>query len=394
MGDEGREQKLLKMKYATRRLFVISLLACLSSYATGGHPTDDQRHRKTRNRPKGRNTMIIDLEHSDVGDIDTEYVSFYVYGGKDTDGEETKSSNKVKGSKKSAKGMDDSTEQDFFGVAIGKGKNKGKGSSKDESIAPSTQPQTKYKSKKRGIPSDKTKMSTKKSKRSKSSPTNSPTLDPNVPKLTRHLTPYGLNYTVTETDRIPFRSEILEVIGLTRDYLETVFEETFGDDRESNLIEFLTIFVDIDSTLGMPVYIAYNSSASFESSSAIIPSVDVLDQILNAAFEGNNLDGYLEMLQALPQNNLFSKTVSVVLIEVESIDTNTSSKSMIDARSRTGSTTVNVVAGAAGAAVVAAAAIYSYRKKHDEQKVDNKTDGNDIATITTGTSTTALSTTL
>lgn len=338
--------------------------------------------------------MIIDLEHSDVGDIDTEYVSFYVYGGKDTDGEETKSSNNVKGSKKSAKGMGDSTEQDFFGVAIGKGKNKGKGSNKYESIAPSTQPQIKYKSKKRGIPSDKTKMSTKKSKRSKSSPTNSPTLDPNVPKLTRHLTPYGLNYTVTETDRIPFRSEILEVIGLTRDYLETVFEETFRDDRESNLVEFLTIFVDIDSTLGMPVYIAYNSSASFESSSAIIPSVDALDQILNVAFEGNNLDGYLEMLQALPQNNLFSKTVSMVLIEVESIDTNTSSNSMIDARSGTGSTTVNVVAGAAGAAVVAAVAIYSYRKNHDEQKVDNKTDGNDIATITTGTSTTALSTTL
>ena len=379
------------MKYATRRLFIISLLAWLSSYATGEHPTDDQRHRKTRNRPKGRNTMIIDLEHSDVGDIDTEYVSFYVYGGKDTDGEETKSSNKVKGSKKSAKGMGDSTEQDFFGVAIGKGKNKGKGSSKYESIAPSTQPQIKYKSKKRGIPNDKTKMSTKKSKRSKSSPTNSPTLDPNVPKLTRHLTPYGLNYTVTETDRIPFRSEILEVISLTRDYLETVFEETFGDDKE---IEFLTIFVDIDSTLGMPVYIAYNSSASFKSSSEIIPSVDELDQILNAAFEGNNLDGYLEMLQALPQNNLFSKTVSVVLIEVESIDTNTSSNSMIDARSGTGSTTVNVVAGAAGAVVVAAAVIYSYRKNHDEQKVDNKTDGNDIATITTGTSTTTLSTSL
>jgi hypothetical protein len=128
--------------------------------------------------------------------------------------------------------------------------------------------------------------------------------------LTRQLSPYGLEYTVTE-DRVPFRSEFLEVVDVTRAYLNGFFKDKYGEIEGIDFEELLTIFVGSSFDVGQPVLIDYESSTVVRSSLLTIPTVTELDKPLSSALGGENLNGFIGMLQSLPPQNLFSTTIYV-----------------------------------------------------------------------------------
>jgi hypothetical protein len=185
----------------------------------------------------------------------------------------------------------------------------------------------------------------------------------------RHLAAYALEYTVTEGDRIPFRSELLEVVELTRVYLLGFFEDEYENEEGMNLKEFLTIFIDAGSDFGVPIYIAYNSSAIFSPSSIIIPSKINLDNTLESAFQGQNLNGYLSMLQALPPSNLFSTTFSVQRTQVrEKSQSSILKEKRQRSKDKYGSNAIaGVVAGVAGLTLLAATGLYHRKNMEDAQ---------------------------
>jgi hypothetical protein len=199
----------------------------------------------------------------------------------------------------------------------------------------------------------------------------SPTLDPTLPPATenrRILSPYQLVYTLSES-RVPFRSELLEVVEVTRIYLDGYFKDEFQE--EGDLQELLTIFLNTAFDFGEPIPIVYESSAVFDpESSTPVPTIEDLDAVLISAFEGSNVEGYLGMLQALPTQNLFSTTVDVELTE-PSID-NPLVKQRTSAP-RDFTTAAATLAGTSGLMLIIAGAVLMRRRRENEE--DSEEEG-------------------
>ena len=172
-------------------------------------------------------------------------------------------------------------------------------------------------------------------------------------------------YTITDDKRPPFRSELLEVVELTRIYLDRYFISRYESSELTNLSKVMTLFTTTSFEFGEAIPIGYESSAVFESSSILIPNTGDLDDILVSAFEGDNLDGYIGMLQALPQSNMFSSTIIVNL--VETVDESSSEKSE-DTSENTLAQTITlaatVIAGTAGLMLLLASTILFRRRTH------------------------------
>jgi hypothetical protein len=198
------------------------------------------------------------------------------------------------------------------------------------------------------------------------SPAPNPTMPPASQNL-RVLSPYQLVYTLSES-RVPFRSELVAVVELTRLYLDSYFKDEFQEDGD--LLEILTIFLNTAFDFGEPIPVEYESSAVFDPESSIsIPTVEDLDAVLISAFEGSNLDGYLGMLQALPPQNLFSKTVDVELTEPSIgdplVEQNTSSQ-------RDLSTATAAMAGTSGLLLIIAGAVLMRRRPENEEESEEE----------------------
>jgi hypothetical protein len=94
-----------------------------------------------------------------------------------------------------------------------------------------------------------------------------------------------------------------------------------------------------------------------------------LDDVLESAFEGNNLEGYLGMLQALPAQNLFSKTLLVELTEPSIGD----STSGIPAE-RGVTTAAAAMAGTTGLLLILTGVLL--RRRHAQSEAEDSEDEN------------------
>ena len=153
----------------------------------------------------------------------------------------------------------------------------------------------------------------------------------------------------------------MEVIEVTRIYLSGFFIDQFANSDLTLLAEFLTLFTNTSFSFDNPIPIEYESTAIFDNSSAVVPGVAMLDRTLESAFEGDNLNGFIGMLQALPQGNVFSTTIFV-----NKIDAPGRMASSRFSDSGAGATTAGAVAGAAGfALLVAGLMVYKRRQGSD-----------------------------
>ncbi|CAJ1962683.1 unnamed protein product [Cylindrotheca closterium] len=215
-------------------------------------------------------------------------------------------------------------------------------------------------------------------------PTSSPTTSGST-----HLTPFALEYTVSEDDRIPFRSELLDVVELTRAYLVDYFQNMYMDNMNVTLVEFITVFTDTQSDFGDPIYIAYRSSAVFENADSVLPSIQEVDSQLRQAFLGRSLDGYLGMLQALAPSNIFSTTTFVTQVAVREERQSLSAVASVGIRTKTSANGQNAMAGVAagvtGITLMGAAGLFYRRQSRTiDHRRSEKYDG-DATSFTTGT---------
>ena len=157
------------------------------------------------------------------------------------------------------------------------------------------------------------------------------------------------------------------MVELTRVYLQDYFFDEFEMNDDSQLEEFLTIFLDTAFDFGEPIPIEYESSAVFDEDSDDIPSMSALDDVLESAFEGNNLEGYVGMLQALPNQNLFSKTLSVELTEPTIGDSTRAAPA-----ERGVTTAAAAMAGTTGLLLILAGAIL--RRRHAQDEIEGSDD--------------------
>ena len=191
-----------------------------------------------------------------------------------------------------------------------------------------------------------------------------PTLPPNgditQSDTIRQLTPYGLEYTVTET-RAPFRDEFIYLAEVTRVYLLGHFDDYFKDAEFTRLEEFQTIFTGSSFEYDEPILAEYVSTAVFEASSNNVPSVQVLDETLATAFEGENLNGFIGMLQSLPPENIFSTTTFVKKRDA--------GQKIVSSSLPKRQATVTTTAGAASLAlIVAVLSVYKRKRDAEEDK--------------------------
>ena len=183
------------------------------------------------------------------------------------------------------------------------------------------------------------------------------------------FTPYTIIYTVTDDERPPFRSELLEVVELTRIYIDRYFSSNYETSELTNLKEVMTIFKDSGFDFDEGVLVEYESKAVLKSSTVILPEKEDLDSILVSAFKGENLDGYIGMLQALPPSNMFSSIEHVKLIlMVEENRTRESRKTSKNVMAKSMTLGAIAVGGLAGLVLIFASSRVLRRRSHHNDR--------------------------
>jgi hypothetical protein len=158
-------------------------------------------------------------------------------------------------------------------------------------------------------------------------------------------------------------------------YLSGFMNEQFADTQLTNLEEFLTIFTGSSFNFGQPIFVEYQSTAVFDESSTVVPTVEILDQTLETAFEGENLNGYIGMLQALPPGNVFSTSIFVNQTDGGQMLVMASSPQK---RERV-TTAAGAAAGAAGLALLAAGFVFYKRQQGKDVEITfNKPAGDNV----------------
>lgn len=161
------------------------------------------------------------------------------------------------------------------------------------------------------------------------------------------------------------------MVELTRVYLEDFFDQIYQESTTAMLSEFLTLFTGSEFDFGQPIVIYYTSSAVFDRMSSTVPSMEDLDAELASAFEGENLNGYVSMLQALPTSNVFSTTESVEfrLGEMPASAPGTSKRN--ESAERDITTATAAMAGISGLLIIAAGIILVRRRNQEEEYEEN-----------------------
>jgi hypothetical protein len=138
--------------------------------------------------------------------------------------------------------------------------------------------------------------------------TSSPTSENSIPI---RATPFALFYE-GDFSRIPNDDEFAAIAELTRIYLEELMFAEFEQTSLTNLDDFLTFMIRNQFLSGQPVQADYRCTGLFNPSSIFLPTVRELNSLIDAAFNDENLEGYVSRIQGLPSGNIFSTTSGVM----------------------------------------------------------------------------------
>lgn len=135
-----------------------------------------------------------------------------------------------------------------------------------------------------------------------------PAAAPSTPGTTIVLSQYVLTYEVPLTS-FPLPSDFDELTMVTSSHNNDFFTEAFATSSvilfDSSSTEFADNAFGIDN-----VEVSYETSLTFFPASAI-PTVEDVEFALGFAYQGEQLDDYLALLQSLPAANVFQGTTAV-----------------------------------------------------------------------------------
>jgi len=100
------------------------------------------------------------------------------------------------------------------------------------------------------------------------------------------------------------------VQSITERFLEEIFNLTFDFDPNTEMESFTLELIENVDENGV-VTIDYEANVEFSEDSAVTPTDEQVQNIISMAFEGINLDVYVDLIQETPPNNAFSNTVAV-----------------------------------------------------------------------------------
>jgi hypothetical protein len=129
------------------------------------------------------------------------------------------------------------------------------------------------------------------------------------------LTPFSLEFYISDYRQNATLSDLEELESLTSEYLRTHF---FGTSSTDNIIihDFFTEMVtNEDSPEALSATVSFRStSVSDPDSQKMIPTQIELEDELERAVSGEDLNGFLGMVQAFPSRNMFSSTTQIAFL--------------------------------------------------------------------------------
>jgi hypothetical protein len=212
---------------------------------------------------------------------------------------------------------------------------------------------------------------------------------------TRMTTPFTISYTL-DLFRVPSDTDYTGVTALTGTFLETYFKQYFSN---VTTVHFTT---SVTSRMGetfngptQPLSVEYNSTLSFKSDSASIPTTSELDRLVANAFAASGGQAlYLTQLRALTINNLFQSTTAITFAQGVTKAASPSGNGSAISGSLSAATTAGLaVAAGAGAFILLAAGIMVVRRRggDEREQLGKYTDGDGHMTVSGDTYTGAAS---
>lgn len=129
------------------------------------------------------------------------------------------------------------------------------------------------------------------------------------------LTPFTLEFDIFDNRQYATLSDLEALESLTSEYLRTHF---FGISFSSNDIMLEDLFTEIvtheDSPEASSAMVTFRSTLVFDADSPVIPTQSELEDALESAVSGEDLNGFLGMIQAIPIRYLFSSTTQIAFL--------------------------------------------------------------------------------
>lgn len=163
----------------------------------------------------------------------------------------------------------------------------------------------------------------------------------------------------------PTETDLVELESLTRSYLRDYVTGAISDNMVF-LDDFFTIYTEQEPDSGsLVVLVSFESTAFYDVDSPTTPAVsDIVEEIENA-FTGEDLEGYLGMVQALPNSNLFAGTIDVFLINRR------------ESENQSSAAAVPIVAGSA-TFLLSAFGLFAYRRRKRKSRLEASKEFLDI----------------
>jgi hypothetical protein len=129
------------------------------------------------------------------------------------------------------------------------------------------------------------------------------------------LTPFTLEFDISDDRQNATLSDLEALESLTSEYLRTHFFGTSFSSNDIMLEDFVTeILSHEDSPEASSATVTFRSTSVFDADSPVIPTQSELEDELESAVSGEDLNGFLGMVQAFPNRYLFSSTTQIAFL--------------------------------------------------------------------------------
>jgi hypothetical protein len=190
------------------------------------------------------------------------------------------------------------------------------------------------------------------------------TAPPSEPRFAQGVPEYTLEYQLFDF-AFPTESDLVELEAVTRDYLRNYFMGTISNSTVL-LEDFVTIYVTQTSDPGaLVVKVSYESTVYYSQDSSTIPPQWVIEQELDKTFSGDDLSIYLQIVQRLPNSNLFAGTIQIFEVQRGRKEAGSSEES---SSSVSAATTAIIVCSSAIVILLSGCGLFVYQRRNRLQR--------------------------
>lgn len=172
-----------------------------------------------------------------------------------------------------------------------------------------------------------------------------------------------LTYTLPGT---PSDGDLATVTEITDRFLEEISNLSYDFDPNTDMDDFMVMLITSTDGSGA-VTVEYEATVMFGDSSTIVPTMEEVEALIASAFDGLNLQVYLDLMQNLGTNNAFAETTDVAYAPVTATTRSVpTTKGYFEKYSLTGAEMVGVIGS--GIIVILGAAAMVHQSKSRKRR--------------------------